>query len=246
MSSDRLSFNHNADGDDDGARWEAYLALLRRTGASPASLEDDVEVADADEPSAEPHAREPSDPIEEDETLSLMKRGERDGADGLAADEPLRLSDWLTSADAEGDATVAPPTRPLAAESFRRNSRLAIWTLVLTAGIILTALLISRPPDHRDASALSPRPPKQSGDNGLARQAAPVPSRGAPPLTAPLAPSPRHVQQMVHQARRQRPQCWTAIPSADERDGEARLTACPSLAPPPEPPGARLVWQATP
>jgi hypothetical protein len=50
MSSDHLSFNQTCDSEDDGARWEAYLALLRRTGANPPASESKDELADASEP----------------------------------------------------------------------------------------------------------------------------------------------------------------------------------------------------
>ncbi len=51
MSSDHLSFNQSGDDrEDDGSRWRAYLALLRRTGANPPAPELDDEFAGAGEP----------------------------------------------------------------------------------------------------------------------------------------------------------------------------------------------------
>ena len=73
MPSDRLSFNQGVDNEDDGARWEAYEALLRRkAAASPfAGAEDGAEDTGAAGPGLhEHHDPEPfdaADPDDEDD-----------------------------------------------------------------------------------------------------------------------------------------------------------------------------------
>ena len=231
MSSDRLSFNRSADGEDDGARWEAYLALLRRTGASlPSSEKAEDEVAEDRDPLAERGFTAPPDTVE--------------------------------ASEASG-ATVAPAAQ--AAGSLRRGSRLVVWAVAAAAGIILAALLVSRQQDRRDIRTqiqptLSRALPGQSSHDGWVGRAVgaavPIapPPIATPPATARtvvptrLAPAPslRPPQPVSHQARHQSPQCWTAIPSPDHRDGEVRLMDCPSFSPPPERTSTTLVWQATP
>ena len=197
MSSDRLSFNQGADDEDDGARWEAYLALLRRTGAelpSPEAEEADEaedEIADHGDPLAEPGLSEPPDPVEApvgaSEAEDLV-----DAPAGEPLDEPLRLDDRAVSVDihTEGGATVAPRKSPRAAGSIRRNSRLVIWTMALTAGIIFAALLVPRQHDQRDVRTPSKPPSSQPGHQGLtgltAGTAAPIaPPQSARPQSAP-------------------------------------------------------------
>ena len=230
MSSDRLSFNQGADGEDDGARWEAYLALLRRN--------------------------KPSDPI---------------GANGAGnlTDDPLRRGDGAVSADL--------PAPTAGAGSVRRNSHLVVWTMAVTAAIILAVLLVERPHDRRDArTQIQPTPsqarPGPSSHNGLVAPAAVAAAPIAPPLSAPppasaptivqaglaRAPSHRRPQAASGWALRLRgevtsagasyqpPQCWTSIPGPDNRAGEARLTDCPSDGSLPERTTTILRWQATP
>jgi len=263
MSADRLSFNQGADEDDDGARWEAYLALLRRTGGDLPTPDAEAESGDVSGESEE--TGEPPEPVEVNEAASL-------------ADEPLRLDDRATSAKLPGDSglRVGPRASRPVEGSFRRNSRLVVWTMALTAGIIFAVSLVPRQQDRRDTRIqIQPLlyPPQSSRPHhpGVARlpaePAAPItPPSSAPPASPPavvpakVAPrlAPHHPQPAADhplrqregvpgaRARHQSPQCWTSVPTPDHKTGEARLTDCPSFGPPPEATTATLRWQATP
>ena len=241
MSSDRLSFNQNAQEPDDGARWEAYLALQRRTQPPPGP-ETDVE------PGADPQPR-------------LGDLGEYATADDAvhlaeAEDDPSENAEAAAVSEVDDDARIGPLFVQPAAPPARRNTRLVGATAALTAGIILAVALVPRQPaqpsaDARQPLAASPaapavaappvlRPREQQAVATSAAAAATPPARPLHPVkTAKLQKTdPRecrdcradHASRPVHRE----PQCWIADAIAE---GGVRLADCPRPASMMEGPG---------
>jgi hypothetical protein len=234
MSSDRLSFNQNAQEPDDGARWEAYLALQRRTQPPP-DLEDEVE------PGADPQPPlgESGDPAPADDADPLAE----------AEGDQMDTADAAIGSEADDDARIGPlfvqPTAPPA----RRNVRLVGATAALTAGIILAAALVPRQPAQPSADVRQPlaalpaapaapavvappvlRPREEQAAASSATVPAPHPARPPHRLQAAKLEKagPRdcqgcrsdHASRPVHHE----PQCWIADANAE---GGVRLADCP-------------------
>jgi hypothetical protein len=167
MSSDRLSFNQSADNEDDGARWEAYQALLRRTApASPEEAEASPELedgfAEVDDRLAEPAFDQDQHDMVEAELAAEDDPRDHPVLSEIDESEPLRfepLQDDPAMADDDAEAGLGawdrpPPERP-AGVRLGRNARLVGATLALTAGIILAASLLQPQPAQRDTPPAS-------------------------------------------------------------------------------------------
>jgi hypothetical protein len=244
MSSDRLSFNQNAQEPDDDARWEAYLALQRRTQLPP---DPEAEI----EPGADSEPRfggaSESSPADEVDFLGQAEGDQSDTSDAAVAfeaDDDARIGPLFAQPTAS---LVQPPTpfvQP-APPPARRNARLVGATAALTAGIILAAALVQRQPDQPSADVRQPpaalpaaqavaAPPvlRPREEQAAPSAAVPAPHPARPPhrlQTARLEKTgPRdcrgcradHVSRPVHRE----PQCWIADANAD---GGVRLADCP-------------------
>ncbi len=209
MSSDHLSFNQSGDPQDDGARWEAYLALLRRTGVTSSAPEPEDEFAGGGEPlmpadlaasgggDAENGATDglrPTPPGAVSFRLGLV------GATiGLAAGIVLTGASLIPHAPAHRDAAVASRT-PLIAHGREGWTRLAAESgpPCLSGGDSSSAgsMLAEPIAFAMPGSALGAQP-------GLwSLNGAPAASSEALPARLASAPSPRRHHKLRHLARR--------------------------------------------
>lgn len=216
LRSDSPRFDPSTDPESE-ARWEAYLALMRRRGAlrKPPGAGDRVE----DEGGA---------PL-------LMAVG--------ALPDPA--STHAEPGDAAGDDIQLRSTGH-GAPSSRRYARFVAATMALTAGIILAASLMQRPPPEPTVAVWRHEPPP------VAQQVAPAQALSLSPQPKPLAGPPARARAAVsvrsattlaaEASRRpadgahgrpqgQTPQCWTTElgTGLDPRSlvREARLVNCP-------------------
>ena len=249
MSSDRLSFNQNAQEPDDGARWEAYLALQRRTAPpqSPPDLEGEIE------PGADPRPwlGDSGDPAPASEVDSPGEYAAADDADPLAEAEgdQTDAADAAVVSEADDDARIGPLFVQSAPPPARRNLRLVGATAALTAGIILAAALVPRQPAQPSADVRQPLAASSAAPTASAVVAPPVlrpreeqgASSAAVPVAAPPPPRPHRLQtarlekadprdcrgcRADHASRptHSEPQCWIADANAESG---VRLADCP-------------------
>ena len=182
MSSDHLSFNQSGDDrDDDGSRWEAYLALLRRTGAEPSAPESQDDFADASD-SFPPAALAVSAVSDVESGATNRPRSTPSGA------ATSRLGSGLAGAAIGLVAGFILAASLISHPSVRRDAPGPTRTPAVAhvqAG--LTSL------------AAESGPASLSGGNS--------PSAGSVPATLVSAPSPHHHPKPRHLARRAH-ECW--------------------------------------
>jgi hypothetical protein len=173
MSSDRLSFNQNADNEDGGARWEAYLALQRRNAGPP--------TANVDEESEEPALGDPPDWLAAREAGSVAENDQVEETDHREAEEPLSLYAASAALDPDADNDAMDGLGPLqrSAVTPPHGSSMIAAILALGAGFALAMALGYYQQLPRDATLTRP-PAPQAAKEAPAREAAATPLSATP------------------------------------------------------------------